>query len=260
MPLMGAAFALLLALAAFFFLRLSGHRPPAVTLPAPEQEAHGGEVVTGAEQEALRRVEVTPETVRLVIERLARPENYRRVVSIERFWSGASGVTTAEVAVAGGWTRVDRTDMNGDTRHSITSPTESWVWYGDGADVYHGAAALTADEEQSIPTYETILRLDPADIAVADYRSYEGLNCIYVETATDAAGYVDCFFIGVDSGLLVSMERTRNGERVYLMAALTVERDCVGAEAFTLPDETPLFDPQPGGERGEENNEESEGL
>ena len=242
--MMGVAFTLLLALVLFFFLRLSLHQPPGVELPAAEQGSADGEVVASSEQDALRRVEVNPQTVQLVIERLARPSNYRRSVVIERFWNGASGVTNASVSVADGWTRVDQTNMNGETRHSVTSPEESWIWYGESHSVYHGAASVTADEEQSIPTYENILRLAPADIAAADYRELDGVNCIYVECVPDAASYVDRFYISVDSGLLVKMERVRNGTAAYSMTALTVERDGVSAESFTLPDGTVLFDPE----------------
>ena len=250
-PVMGFAFLLLAVLTGFFFLRLSRHRPPAVELPVLEQESRDEEVVARSEQGKLRRVEVTPRTVQLVIERLERPRN-RRTVAVERFWGGASGLTTVSVFVADGWTRVDQSNMNGETRHSITSPDSCWIWYDDASGVYKGAARLSADEEQSIPTYENILRLDPSDIAVADYRALDGLNCIYVETAPDEAGYVDRYHIAVDSGLLVSMERARDGATAYLMSARTVERDVVGAEAFTLPDGTALYDPQW--------NEESEGA
>lgn len=254
-PVIGAAFALLLVLAAFFFLRLSLHRPPTVELPTQEREAHSGEVIAKAEQDTLRRVEVTPQTVQLVIERLARPENYRRTIVIERYWSGASGMVTVSVSVADGWTRVDQTDANGEVRHSITSPEESWIWYGGARSVYHGAASVSADEEQSIPTYENILWLDAAEIAVADYRALNGVNCIYVETVADAADYVDRYYIAVDSGLLVTMERVRDGTAAYVMSSLSVERDAVGAEAFTLPDGTALYDPALYAE-----NRESEGI
>lgn len=254
--MMGAALALLLVLAAFFFLRLIRHRPPTVELPAPAQEGYGEGVAAQPEQSALRRIEVTPQTVRLVIERLARPENYRRTVAVERFWSGGSGVTTASVSVADGWTRVDQSNMSGETRHSITSPEECWIWYGETHRVYHGAATLTADEEQSIPTYEKILGLDTADIAAADYRVLDGLNCIYVETVPDDAGYTDRYYISVDSGLLVEMERARGGTAAYLMSALAVERDAVDANAFTLPDGTVLHDPKPYAETTEESEGE----
>ena len=249
--MMGIAFTLLLVLAAFFFLRLTRHQPPAVELPVLDQETRDEEIVSPSEQDALRRVEVTPQTVQLVIERLARPANYRRAVTIERFWGGTSGVTTASVSVADGWTRVDQSNMNGETRHSVTSADACWIWYGDARSVYHGAASLTADEEQSIPTYENILRLDASRIAAADYRALDSLSCIYVETAPDDAGYVDRYYIAVDSGLLVSMERLRDGETAYKMTAPLVERDVVDAAAFTLPDGAVLYDPQP--------NTESEG-
>lgn len=244
LPLLGAAFLLLAAFVAFFFIRLGSHRPPSVELPVLEQGGGGEETAASPEQGTLRRVEVTPQTVQLVIERLARPANYRRTVAVERYWSGISGVSTALVSAADGWTRVDLTNGNGETRHSIVSPAECWIWYDETDSVYHGAAALSADEEQSIPTYENILRLDAASIAAADYRALDELNCIYVETVPDGAGYTDRYYISVESGLLVSMERAKDGAAAYRMSALTVERDAVDAAAFTLPDGTVLHDPQ----------------
>ncbi len=251
---LGVAFALLVGLVVFFFLRLSLHRPPPVALPTPEQTEQSGEVAPKTEQEALRRVEVTPLTVQLVIERLARPENYSRTILFERFWRGTSGVGTASVSADGGWTRVDQTNRNGETRHSITSAEESWIWYGESDSVYRGAASVSADEEQSIPTYEDILRLDTAEISAADYRSLDGVSCIYVETVPDGDGYVNRYFIAVGTGLLASMERLRDGETIYRMTALGAERDTVGAAAFTLPDGTVLHDP------GTNENGENEGA
>lgn len=238
----GVSFVALFALVIVFLLRLSLHRPTEVVLPETDSAGSGGDVVSDVPQESIRRVEVTPETVQLVIERLERPENYSRTVVLERYWSGGSGQSNAQVAVSDGWTRLDATG-NGDTRHVITGGDHSWVWYGDDKAYYSGASALSADEEQSIPTYEDILRLDRSAIAVADYRTLDTTNCIYVETHPDEGGYVARYWISVENGLLAAAERVQGESAVYRMAGLSYESGTASAEAFTLPDGTVLHDP-----------------
>lgn len=251
--LISIAFLALIVLILLFLVRIALHRPPEVTLPELSGAETSGDVTADAANEAIRRVEVTPDTVQRVIERLARPENYHRTLTVVRYWAEGSGESLIEAFVAGNWTRLDIVGSNV-TRHVITydglesdrrepRDAKSWVWYGNEERVYSGAAALTADEEQSIPTYENILLLNTREIAVADYRALEGVNCIYVETVPDTAGYVTRYWVSVDSGLLAAAERAQGETLVYGMLALTAENGAVGAEAFTLPSGEQLYDP-----------------
>ena len=240
--LVGVAFVALLLLGIAFLVRLTLHRPPAVELPQLEEAESGGDVISDASQESIRRVEVTPETVQRVIERLTRLDSYSRTITVERFWSDGSGQSTAQVRVADGWVRIDTSEP----RHVITGGGRSWIWYDADGPVYTGAAALSADEEQSIPTYEDILLADAADIAVADYRTLDTVNCIYVETVPDESGYVDRWWVGVETGLLVAAEHVNGETVVYRMTGLETEVDAVTSEAFQLPDGRILHEPQSG--------------
>ena len=156
---------------------------------------------------------------------------------------GGSGVSVITAAAADGWLRLDVTETDGQTRHVITGDDAVYIWYGSSRKVYSGASALTQDAEQGILTYEDILALPPERIAAADYRALEGVNCIYVETEPDEAGYVERYWVSVSSGLLAAAERECDGAVVYRMAALTVSYDGVDAEDFTLPDGTVLYEP-----------------
>ena len=98
--MVGVAFVLLLSLVAFFLVRTVTHHPPSVNLPQETQGESGGEIATDTAGDSVRRVEVTPQTVQLVIERLARAENYSRTVMIERSWSDGSATASASVVVA----------------------------------------------------------------------------------------------------------------------------------------------------------------
>ena len=79
-------------------------------------------------------------------------------------------------------------------------------------------------------------------IVSADYRTISGVNCIYVETAADPAGYVLRYWVSVDTGLLTVSERLLDGEPVYRMAALALDQDLPTAADFTLPDGTVLLE------------------
>lgn len=220
---------------------LSGtlHRTSHITLPSGEQ-APGQ---TAAAGDALTVVEVTPDTVQTAIATLSRPLEYRRTVTVEQLWTGGSGTYETAAAVSGGWTRTDRTLSGGRVRHAITDGEITYIWYDSETAVYTAPAGdISADDEQTIPTYEEILELPVEDIAAADYRTISGVNCIYVETAEDPAGYVLRYWVSVDTGLLTVSERLLDGEPVYRMAALSLDQDLPTAADFTLPDGTPLLE------------------
>lgn len=220
---------------------LSGtlHRTSHITLPSSELSP-GQAAVTG---DALTVVEVTPETVQTAIATLSRPQEYRRTVTVEQLWTGGSGTYETAAAVSGGWTRTDRTLSGGRVRHAVTDGETTYIWYDSETEVCTvPAGGISADDEQTIPTYEEILELPVRAIAAADYRTISGVNCIYVETAEDPDGYVLRYWVSVDTGLLTVSERLLDGEPVYRMAALALDQDLPTEADFTLPDGTVLLE------------------
>ncbi|WP_298022414.1 hypothetical protein [uncultured Dysosmobacter sp.] len=232
----------LMVLAAALMLWSSLRRSSHITLPEPgpdpdqltEGDAPGGDLPTV--------VAVTPETVQAAVETLTRPESYSRAVTVEQFWNGGSGTYEVTVAVRDGWTRTDRTLPDGRIRHAVTNGETTHIWYNDEKSVYTVPAGdISADNEQTIPTYEDILRLQTADITEADYRTVSNVNCIYVEAGELPEGYVFRYWVSVDTGLLVAAEKLLEGETVYRMGALTVDQEAPDASNFTLPDGTALL-------------------
>ena len=194
----------------------------------------------GTDGNALAVVEIAPETVQSAIATLSRPEAYRRTVTVEQFWSTGSGSYETTVTVSGGWTRMDRTMPDGRVRHSIIGPEETCVWYNNETAIYHSTVGgVSADNEQCIPTYEDILDLPVEAISTADYRVLSDIRCIYVEASEENSQL--CYWVSVDTGLLVAAEKLMDGERVYRMEALTVDQTEPAATEFTLPDGTSLF-------------------
>lgn len=239
-----AVLALAIVLAA---LMLGGSlsRTARITLPSsdPPRDPAAGD--GGSPSGALTVVEIAPETVQAAIYSLSRPESYGRSMTIEYLWDGGGGALELYTIVRGGWTRVDRGLPGGQTRISITNGDETYIWYGYGHDaevLAVPAGDISADAEQSIPTYEDILDLPVDDILLADYRPLDALTCIYVETAEDAAGYTTRYWVSVENGLLVQAERLLDGEAVYRMTSLYVDQTEYDASRFTLPDGTVLLD------------------
>ena len=236
-----------LALAVMIIALMLGgnlNRTAHITLPSsmPPRDPAAGD---GPGSGALTVVEITPETVQSAIGSLSRPESYGRSVTLEYFWPGGGGTQELYTIVRGSWTRTDRSLSGGRTRISITNGQETYIWYGydSGAPVYSApAGAISADDEQSIPTYEDILELPVEEIVLADYRMLETLRCIYVETAADPAGYSLRYWVSVDTGLLVQAEKLLEEETVYRMTSLYVDQTEYDASRFTLPDGTVLLD------------------
>lgn len=213
-----------------------------ITLPQTGQEMELPSDTPEISGDALTVVEVRPDTVQAAIATLTRPANYRRSVTVEQFWEGGSGVYETTVTTCNPWTRTDRTMPDGRVRHTVTGEDTVYIWYNRETDVFEApVGSVSADREQSIPTYEDILELPIEVIAVADYRTISEVDCIYVETAEDEGGYVLRYWVSVDTGLLTVAEKLLAGEPVYRMASLTVEQIEPSVESFTLPDGTILI-------------------
>lgn len=242
MSKISAALAVLMVLAIFLLMRNSLRRTAHIILPEDTVSSEQAEESTGGEKGGIAVVEVTPETVQTAIATLARPLEYQRTVTVEQFWSGGSGSFDSTVAVQGSLIRMDRTMAGGRTRHTITDGETTWIWYDSQSQVFVGAAGgITADNEQAIPTYETILDLESGAIAAADYQDYQGVRCIFVETEPDEIGAFQRYWVSVDTGLLAVAERYQGETLIYRMTALTADLSQPDSALFVLPDGTSLI-------------------
>lgn len=227
-------------LALIFSVRFIFRRTAYITLPDSIGLTGGGGRDGSGGFAEVRPLDVTPETVQAVIETLSRATRYRREVTVRRTWSGGDADTALWVTVSGPWTRVDRTLYGGGIRHAVTNGAVTYLWNNDGPECMRvPAGAVSADNEQLIPTYEDVLRLPKERIALADYHRIEsGIDCVYVET-TQEENRSERYWISVSTGLLVAAEILLDGNSVYWMEA--GEPEAPEADAFMLPDGTVLF-------------------
>ena len=234
----GAAFVALVLLVLLFVVRGALHRPARIVLPQETDSSDSSD--SSLDDASAGRVTVRPDTVQSAIGTLTRPARYTRSITIERYYTGGSGVDRSTVSVDGAWMRADTEKASGELSHTITNGETTWLWYGSGGEVFETAASFTADEEQGIPTYEDILRLDRSRIALADYRLLDTADCIYVETAADESGYIERYWVSVSDGLLCAAEKLNWEDVVYRMAGMTVDTGTLAENAFVLPDGTAL--------------------
>jgi len=164
-------------------------------------------------------------------------------VAVEQFWDGGSGTYETTVQVHAPWTRMDRVMPDGRVRRTIVGAEDAYIWYDNDSDAYHTSAeSISADQEQTIPTYEDVLALPVDSIVTADFRTVSDVECIYVEAEESADGYIMRCWVSVDTGLLVVAEKLLGDEPIYRMASLSVDLSEPTVWDFTLPDGTALFE------------------
>lgn len=220
-----------------FGLNFFALNTPQVVLPTSSAGLGNGSASTGPDQSYLR-VEVTPQTVAGVVATLARPESYYRELTVETFWPEGSSFSQVQTWQDGGWSHVRQTMPSGVVRHDLTGEGVLYYWY-DGFQSYGQTPAdeRSSDLAQHIPTYETVLELEPDEITDAGYELRGDLPCILIEVQRSGSGLLQRFWVSVNNGLLVSAESEQDGQLVYRMTAYSpVQSPCPPDASFTLPD------------------------
>lgn len=234
-----AGFSALILAVVLLLVRGSARRSGEIVLAQPMTDGTASGGVNG-QDDSLRSVRLTPETVQLAVNTLSRPVTYSRTQTVETFWSGGKGESVSHVAVSGARTRVDTTTPDG-IRHMLVQGGAAAVWYDEEETwTVLRSEDFTADTAARMPTYETVLSLPVTEILRADYQDREGVGCIYVATAETENGYADQYWVSVSTGLLVAAERTWNDELVYRFTASAIAPDPPEDSLFLLPDGSAL--------------------
>lgn len=226
-------FLALAALGGVVFLLLRAQQPntPAVVLPTV-QPVDASAPATPESTAGVQMIAVTPATVQTVVGTLRRIDSYSRTLTVRDFWSGGGRSRTIDVRVRGDKLRLSiRSGDDSAQQEVLISGDETWVWYSDAGAVFHGEALPgSADEWQTLLTYEDMLEAPAEDILDAGYTPFGDLNCIYIRWRSGALGYVSECWIDPDTGLLM-------GERCYDGESLFYSMDS-SAPDVTTPDES----------------------
>ena len=169
---------------------------------------------------------------------LARPSSSYRELTVETFWTGGSSSSQVQVWTDGGWSHSRQAMPSGVIRHDLTDGETLYYWY-EGTQQYKSAPAdeQSSDLAQHIPTYETVMELEPSEITAAGYENRGDMPCVYVEVQPSRSKQIQRFWVSVDSGLLISAETEENGQLVYRMTAYSpVQSPCPADGSFSLPD------------------------
>ena len=215
---------------------------PGVTLA--DQVSAGDSAAQAPPQNPMAHVEITVENVQDVIATLARPEHYVRQISKTRYWDGGAsfGTTTAEI-----WTTPEALRIRWADGNNMLITEEAYhLWFGGGAPITRPVTAALGesldrilDRLQGIPSYETVLELDIAQIISADYirRTLDGevRYTIRVAVETGLLGYINYYYICLSTGLLIETA-TFDGEiPVYRLETLRLTIATPEAGYFLLP-------------------------
>ena len=238
--IIGAVMVALVLLLALFFI--PGADTPDIQLADPGPGTGDGDGLTGGSPAA--PVEITTENVQAVIATLTRTQSYSREIRQTRYWNDGQsyGTRTAEIWVT---PEIMRLRWDNNENMVITAGTYH-LWFGGGAVITRPVTAglgesldKILDQFQGIPSYETVLELDPTQIIAAGYteRSIDGYErtVIYIAVETDTLGYLDFFYICLATGLLIEMETFDGDIPIYRLETLRLSLEPPEAEYFFLP-------------------------
>ena len=229
-----AAAAVLIAAVIYLASGMGGPNAHVITMPSPTAESSGG-----SEGDSLSKLDITPETLKYVLEDIIRSDSFSRAYSVKTYWEGGESESFVKH-----WSLGDKTKLvierRNETKNILICGNEVSIWYdGDKraltANLSEDLVRREIDRFSGLLTYEDIYALDQDDILDAGYGEKFGQACIYAKYRQGVFNYVSHIYLAIDSGLLVSSE-TYDGDRlVNSMELLAAPSSTPEESIFELP-------------------------
>ena len=209
---------------------------PSVSL-AEVEDSSSSHTSSPEQEQELWRIDVTPETVQSILSTLNRPESYYRELSVETLWDGGSSTIYVQHWVDQDYSHIRQVLPSGVVRHDLSDLTTNYFWYEGNEQTFSiSMEEQTTDLNQHIPTYETVLSLDPSMILSANYEMKNGYACVSV-TVQRTQSCMEQYWVSTEHGLLMGAEQKLDGQLVYRMTGYTsVTTPCPSSASFALPD------------------------
>ena len=191
-------------------------------------------------------VQVNESNVLSVIAALHRPKEYTYELESTLSYHSAEDVLRIKGAVQGRRSHIQQLSEGGYVeKEIIIAPSGYYAWRSGQVNPYvgtlgqslpqDGELAAFYDDASRVPTYESVLELDPSQILEAGYVEKDGEACIYVKVENALAGTQDSYYIAVSNGLLYRAESEKKGMTTYSMKMIRVTVEDMPESRFQLP-------------------------
>ena len=204
---------------------------------SPDLPSLPGEQTQSTDTIDYSRVEITKDNVQSIVAAMKRPDEYYTETKSETFFDNTSAVSLRRRWVRDGISRVDILNSGGSlTMSSIYTSSTVYYWTpGSSRVLKMPRGSFTADNEQMMMDYETLLNLAPESITDAKLSRISGEQCIYVE-AKNAMGYIEKYWISSQNGLLVLGQTLKGEQIIYSVQLVDINLTRPDDIEFTLPD------------------------
>ena len=237
--LMFSAGLFLIVLAVLFGLLMNGSLKSEgnIVLPQGSMQIEDTVDIAGHNQRVVREVTVRPDNVQAVVATLSRPVSYSYTAEKISYYPEGSASAISLLRVSGNMGRVDMFDTDGRIQKQlIYTQSEVYMWGKGDVAYYKGSrTSFSPEDEAGLPTYESVLSLDPNCIIDAGLTEHNGRLCIYLTSSYYDGRYTRDWYIDIDSGLLYSCDARDNGEVIWSVLRKEMVISEQDSSLFVLP-------------------------
>jgi len=233
--IIGIIAAIFIAVLAFIIIT-SGQNVSSHTISLPSPASDDG---SSPENDGIDRIEVKPETVKVVLGTLTRTESFSRSYTLTSVWDGGQSESTLNYWQSGENIRLS-ISKNNTVRNILVRGSELYVWYDGYSGVFKSTLSESSvgsevDRFAGLITYEDIMDVPDEDILEASYVNQSGTPCIYVEYKGGSFDYVNQLYISVSTGLLVSASTYDGDTLVSSLISASTDLSTPSDSIFSIP-------------------------